>query len=213
MIEIAGEIAKGANIAANRSLFREFDVLNSIDLFFLFLEMLHIHISTGSYKIIENNTSHIHLESIPLLPIDTIVYVLVPNQLEPTDNVWGTDIFSDDSDVLSAAIHYLGDIQLGDKDLVIKIIITDRLKYYTGSLRNGISSRGWGKHDGNSFRVLGYFHVIAGTAQVVGSMPKQDRYLIDFESLYNSKQAEKEKAAAENQNYTIAAAIQPQEAS
>ncbi|KAI8809111.1 histone deacetylation protein Rxt3-domain-containing protein [Cladochytrium replicatum] len=90
--------------------------------------------------------------------------------------VWGTDIYTDDSDIVATIIH-AGRYQPYDyptqesstppgrnkpevvskyppQDLVVTLRILPRLFRYTGCYRYGITSRGWGtSHDGESIRI------------------------------------------------------------
>lgn len=59
-------------------------------------------------------------------------------------SVWGTDIYSADSSVCTAAVH-AGVISLGGGSVMVTGIAGQRT--YAGSLRNGITSRPWGAWD------------------------------------------------------------------
>ncbi|KAG5440155.1 hypothetical protein PCANB_001724 [Pneumocystis canis] len=69
--------------------------------------------------------------------------------------LWGTDIYTDDSDIVAILLH-TG--RLGRKrpssDAIVKVRVLPRLIKYSGSLRHNIMSRGWKtKHDGESIMV------------------------------------------------------------
>jgi len=66
-------------------------------------------------------------------------------------SVWGTDMYSDDSSVCTAAVH-AGAIGFGGGS--IRIQIQPGMPSYVGSSRNGVSSQNWGAWTG-SFTVLG----------------------------------------------------------
>jgi hypothetical protein len=64
--------------------------------------------------------------------------------------VWGTDIYTDDSALATAAVH-AGVLAVGQKG-VIKVTILPGQNSYASSTRNGVSSQSWENWDG-SFRV------------------------------------------------------------
>ena len=66
--------------------------------------------------------------------------------------VWGTDTYTDDSSVCTAAVHK-GLITMADGGIVT-IEPLAGLASYTGSTRNGITSANWGAYSG-SFSVIG----------------------------------------------------------
>jgi hypothetical protein len=55
--------------------------------------------------------------------------------------LWGTDIYTSDSDVGSAAVH-AGILQPGEKG-VVKVTIVTPIPQFTGSTRNGMTSAPW----------------------------------------------------------------------
>lgn len=75
--------------------------------------------------------------------------------------VWGTDVYTDDTDLVAALFHmgYLSkavlERDIGNKDLLVEILLLPPLQRYTGSLRHSLISRSWIKHDGISYMVLG----------------------------------------------------------
>jgi hypothetical protein len=92
--------------------------------------------------------------------------------------IWGTDVYTDDSDILAACIHS-GWLRLGStaplfgapqaelphrrkrrrramrhRSLRITIVVAPKLVKYEGSLRAGVRSRSWGSsHDGVSYAI------------------------------------------------------------
>ena len=92
--------------------------------------------------------------------------------------IWGTDVYTDDSDILAACIHS-GWLRLGStaplfgtpqaeptnkrkkrrkalkhRSLKITIVVAPKLIKYEGSLRAGVRSRSWGNgHDGVSYAI------------------------------------------------------------
>ena len=126
---------------------------------------------------------------LPLSPVDTVFAVFIPNVHMSFDNpnVWdyklfGTDIYTDDSDLVSIAIHtnhfvpedpspfsteLRGDNKIGvkreyrvnvpkypDYHLILLLQVTHPLKIYHPLLRHDIPSRGFALHDGNSITIL-----------------------------------------------------------
>ncbi|KAI8058419.1 histone deacetylation protein Rxt3-domain-containing protein [Syncephalis plumigaleata] len=90
--------------------------------------------------------------------------------------IWGTDIYTDDSDVVAALIHTgkytplsphpllqqdkIRETRRGimeDKapnyDLEVTLRVVSRLQRYTGTVRHYIRSRDWTEHDGASFMI------------------------------------------------------------
>src|SRR5262249_6918957 len=65
-------------------------------------------------------------------------------------NVWSTDIYTDDSDVATAAVH-AGVLKNGESGRV-KVTILPGQQRYEGSTRNGVTSGSWDGWDG-SFKV------------------------------------------------------------
>lgn len=68
----------------------------------------------------------------------------------PTRPVWGTDVYTDDSSVCTAGIHF-GRINLGGGPVVIEIRAGQ--SSYSAGVRNGISTHSYGSYVG-SFIVL-----------------------------------------------------------
>lgn len=69
--------------------------------------------------------------------------------------LWGTDIYTDDSDIVAILLHTgrLGK-KNPSKDAIVKVRVLPRLIKYSGSLRHNIMSRGWKtRHDGESIMV------------------------------------------------------------
>jgi hypothetical protein len=81
--------------------------------------------------------------------------------------VWGTDIYTDDSDVVGIALHS-GWLRLSPSDgkadedkakvqtLLVKLLVAPALIRYQGCTRQGLRSRSWGNgHEGVSLMVTG----------------------------------------------------------
>ena len=64
--------------------------------------------------------------------------------------VWGTDIYTDDSPIATAAVH-AGVLQVGQK-AVLKVTILAGQASYTGSTRNGVTTSDYGPW-GGSYKV------------------------------------------------------------
>lgn len=67
-------------------------------------------------------------------------------------SVWGTDVYTADSSICSAALHSGAIERTGGK---VKITVLPGRNAYTGSERNGITSKNWGRYE-SSFRVERY---------------------------------------------------------
>ena len=65
-----------------------------------------------------------------------------------TGTVWGTDTYTDDSDLCNAAVH-AGKISANSTDMTITFVIRPGREYYTGSLKNGISTLDWASWGGS----------------------------------------------------------------
>lgn len=110
--------------------------------------------------------------------------------------IWGTDVYTDDSDILAACIHS-GWLRLGstaplfgqqlsstkessskrkskktapfrERSLKITIVVAPKLIKYEGSLRAGVRSRCWGNsHDGVSYAIESVELVEVGLDQMI----------------------------------------------
>ncbi|KAJ3079500.1 hypothetical protein HK102_003740 [Quaeritorhiza haematococci] len=86
--------------------------------------------------------------------------------------VWGTEVYTDDSDVVANTLD--PKTHLPDHDLLVTLRVLPRLVRYTGSLRHGILSRGWGSgHDGESLRVERVAKVVRGVGVEVDGGEKE----------------------------------------
>ena len=65
-------------------------------------------------------------------------------------SIWGTDVYTDDSDLATAAVH-AGLLQVGTTATVDVTILPCR-DHYSGSTKNGVSSYDWQSH-GGSYRI------------------------------------------------------------
>ncbi|KAG9290853.1 hypothetical protein G9A89_011002 [Geosiphon pyriformis] len=88
--------------------------------------------------------------------------------------LWGTDVYSDDSDVVAVLIHTGNFIpklpksqwisSCPDHDLCVTIRVLPKLVQYTSTMRNRIKSRSWGNHHGVSFKIEGVRKMKEGEA-------------------------------------------------
>jgi hypothetical protein len=69
-----------------------------------------------------------------------------------TGSVWGTDTYTADSALASAAVH-AGAVPLGETQ-VVRVTVVAPLKQYHGSVRNGITTHSFGPF-GTAYRVEG----------------------------------------------------------
>jgi hypothetical protein len=79
---------------------------------------------------------------------DRRVTVICPPRGEPSD-VWGTDVYTDDSSVCSAAVH-AGVITI-EEGGVVTFVVAPGMRAYEGSTRNGVTSKSFNGWEG-SFR-------------------------------------------------------------
>ncbi|KAI9595192.1 histone deacetylation protein Rxt3-domain-containing protein [Syncephalis fuscata] len=115
--------------------------------------------------------------------------------------IWGTDIYTDDSDVVAALIHagkytppslhpLLQEEARGNRrgvqdrspryDLKVTLRVVPRLQRYTGTVRHHIRSRDWAEHDGASFVIHQVEHLSLGTAYGRGAGPQRSRRINAF---------------------------------
>lgn len=69
---------------------------------------------------------------------------------QDSGNLWGTDIYTGDSSLASAALH-AGAVQPGENK-VVKVTVVEPLKQYQGSTRHGIASHSFGAY-GTAYRI------------------------------------------------------------
>ncbi|KAK9487789.1 histone deacetylation protein Rxt3-domain-containing protein [Lipomyces starkeyi] len=115
--------------------------------------------------------------------------------------VWGTDVYTDDSDVVAAIYHsgYLAessDSSNGEKgDCVATLRILPLLQKYQGTFRHGLNSRSWlTRHDGVSFRIEKVDFIRPGKAEDRGWKMKKRR----LEEWRVSKEWREERYGGEN---------------
>ncbi|KAK9354359.1 hypothetical protein V1523DRAFT_439459 [Lipomyces doorenjongii] len=115
--------------------------------------------------------------------------------------VWGTDVYTDDSDVVAAIYHcgYLAespDGSNGEKgDCVATLRILPLLQKYQGTFRHGINSRSWlTRHDGVSYRIEKVDFIRPGKAEDRGWKMKKRR----LEEWRVSKEWREERYGGEN---------------
>jgi hypothetical protein len=68
-----------------------------------------------------------------------------------TANIWGGDLYSDDSPLATAAVH-AGVLQPGVKGIV-RVTMAPRAESYPSVSRNGVISQAWSNYSGVSYRV------------------------------------------------------------
>jgi hypothetical protein len=89
--------------------------------------------------------------------------ILVDEQTVQERKIWGTDVYTDDSDLGLMLLHANwvrwdreGGREIGKDALHVKLRIVPALVRYTATERNGVDSRGWGNgHDGYSVVIEG----------------------------------------------------------
>jgi hypothetical protein len=102
----------------------------------------------------------------------TVINLIVTGDKE--GDVWGTDIYSDDSDISVAAVH-AGILKVGETK-TISITILPGQSSYKGSLRNGVESIDYGEWDG-SFKFSDTDTVQIQTSTPNGVVPEQENVL------------------------------------
>ncbi|MDW5300448.1 MAG: LCCL domain-containing protein, partial [Sedimentibacter sp.] len=107
----------------------------------------------------------------------TVINLIVTGDKE--GDVWGTDIYTDDSDVSAAAVH-AGILKVGETK-TISITILPGQSSYSGSLRNGVESGDYGEWDG-SFKFNG--DSMAANPLNDIDINEQDDVLLDFKNNY-----------------------------
>ncbi|CAG8644049.1 1338_t:CDS:2 [Funneliformis caledonium] len=90
-------------------------------------------------------------------------YLTWLNEKVRTNALWGTDVYTDDSDVVAVLIHtghYTPPPSLSewtpdypDHDLCVTIRVLPKLVQYTSTVRDGYKSRSWGNHHGVSYKI------------------------------------------------------------
>ncbi|KAK9365448.1 hypothetical protein V1509DRAFT_633212 [Lipomyces kononenkoae] len=115
--------------------------------------------------------------------------------------LWGTDVYTDDSDVVAAIYHsgYLAPSSDGlngeNGDCVATLRILPLLQRYQGTFRHGINSRTWlTRHDGVSYRIEKVEFVGNGKAEDRGWKMKKRR----LEEWWMSKDWREERYGGEN---------------
>jgi|GEM_PF-2073508 len=105
--------------------------------------------------------------------LDAIFEVMLINT--GLGSIWGTDIYTDDSSLSTAAVH-AGLVAPGERGTV-RLKITGAQTSYAGSTRNGVTSNGYGSYAG-SYQLLSAAPMItrhpAGQARLVGGTAQFD---------------------------------------
>ena len=102
-----------------------------------------------------------------LLP-GSVLFLSIKGDASASSSLWGTDIYTLDSNVAAAAVHagLLANGQTG----TVAVIICDGLPSYSGSSRNGVTSNSWGSY-GLSFKFIPISQGTAAMAQTSPNMP------------------------------------------
>eukprot|EP01135_Chromosphaera_perkinsii_P002968 Nk52_evm79s230 gene=Nk52_evmTU79s230 len=95
--------------------------------------------------------------------IGDTVKVFVPAKFCTTQNervkdrqLWGTDYYTDDSDIVAAMAHsgkYILPGKVPELDIQLFIKVHPRMDYYPGSYNRGVKSRHWEEHDRYTFSI------------------------------------------------------------
>lgn len=125
--------------------------------------------------------------------LNGILHVRIASRYLTYDNpnikkrsVWGTDVYTDDSDVVGMIVHggsytlpdplhprndsddgrpsSISSIQRPNHDLIVTLRVLPKLLKYAGTSRHRIKSRHWTDHDGMSLRVESVKEIPRGTA-------------------------------------------------
>lgn len=97
-------------------------------------------------------------------------YVSQNHYLVQRRAVWGTSIYTDDSDLV-AALYHEGYFDTGSKldsssDLLVSLRVLPPLRKYLGCTRHGINSRTWlSPHDGTSYAIVDVTDIAQGSAE------------------------------------------------
>jgi hypothetical protein len=83
-------------------------------------------------------------------PIGATYYFRVTG--EATGSVWGTDVYTGDSAIATAAVH-AGLVKVGET-AVVKVTVEKPLPRYQGSVSNGVTSHEFGQY-GTAYRLAG----------------------------------------------------------
>jgi len=76
---------------------------------------------------------------------DTVINLIVTGDIDGA--VWGTDIYTDDSDISAAAVHS-GILKIGETKTISITILPGQISY-KGSIRNGFESYDYGEWEGS----------------------------------------------------------------
>jgi hypothetical protein len=78
--------------------------------------------------------------------------VLYPTRGNTIGSVWGTDVYTQDSDLGAAAVH-AGFLKRGETGMV-EIEFVEAPKVFTGSNSHGVASQDWRNWNGGAFRII-----------------------------------------------------------
>lgn len=124
----------------------------------------------------------------------TVINLIVTGDME--GDVWGTDIYTDDSDISAAAVH-AGILKVGETK-TISITILPGQESYGGTLRNGIRSGDYGQWDG-SFK----FNASSITTNPINNLNEQKDDLEGVKNKYFSETGDSSIFEGTEKNYII----------
>jgi hypothetical protein len=125
----------------------------------------------------------------------TVINLIVTGDIE--GDVWGTDIYTDDSDISAAAVH-AGILKVGETK-TISITILPGQSSYSGSSRNGVESGDYGEWDG-SFK---FSDVSVAPPYPLNDVNEQDNILLDFKNKYYAETKDNSIFEETEQNFII----------
>lgn len=103
-------------------------------------------------------------------------YLSTEHEAVKKRKVWGTEVYTDDSDIVAVLFHSgkLKEEDIKDRDCVATLRVCPRLHRYGGSLQNGINSRSWlVPHDGVSVMVDSIDFIAKGRAELTPHLVKK----------------------------------------
>jgi hypothetical protein len=124
-----------------------------------------------------------------------VINLIVTGDIE--GDVWGTDIYTDDSDISAAAVH-AGILKVGETK-TISITILPGQSSYSGSSRNGVESGDYGEWDG-SFK---FSDVSVAPPYPLNNINEQDDALFDFKNKYYDETKDNSIFEETEQNFII----------
>jgi len=112
--------------------------------------------------------SSLNLRGIAGLQPGSVLFLSIKGDVSGASSLWGTDIYTLDSNVATAAVHagVLANGQTG----IVAVVICDGLPSYTGSFRNGVQSNSW-RSFSLSFKFIALAQGPGSLAQMTPSAP------------------------------------------